>query len=65
MADVTTPAYLTVPEAAALLRCHRDTVYALWHSGELRLTKVRGKTLVSRRELDRYLERQTRGPGRR
>lgn len=54
---------LTVPEAAEWLRIHRDTLYQLFRSGEIRKTKVRGRTLVRRRELERFLDRNTQGKG--
>jgi excisionase family DNA binding protein len=51
---------LTSPEAAAYLRCHRITLYKLWHARKLKMVKVGGSTRWRRSELDRFIDRQTR-----
>ena len=50
---------LTTDEAAAMLRCHRGTVYGLWHARAFGRVKVGGKTLWRRRDLDRFIMRNT------
>lgn len=53
-------ALLTVPEAAAELRVHRDTVYALIADRSLRAVNIaragsRSKTRIPREALDAYV----------
>jgi excisionase family DNA binding protein len=58
-----TPALLSVNDAAAYLGISRATVYRL--AAECgagkgpRVTKVRGRSMFKRAELDAYIERQT------
>ena len=52
---------LTTKEAAAYLRCHVTTLYDLWHAKAFRSVKIGRSTRWPLRELDRYIERQTRG----
>jgi excisionase family DNA binding protein len=52
---------LTSVEAAAYLRCHRITLYKLWHARKLKMVKIGGSTRWRRSMLDRYIEQQTRG----
>lgn len=54
---------LTIPETAAELRCHKDTVYGLISDGLLHAVDMRRpgakqpKTRVSREALDDYVAR--------
>jgi excisionase family DNA binding protein len=50
---------LTVAEAARELRVSRTTIYELMRSGQIRRTKVGRRRLVKRRELERFIERNT------
>jgi len=45
----------TIPEACARLGCSRSTIYLELKAGRLIAVKVRGRTLVSREEQQRYL----------
>ncbi len=52
---------LTVREASSYLRVSRSTLFKLMKSGELRRTRVRERCVrISRRELERYVERAKR-----
>ena len=44
-----------IPEAATLLYVSRATLYRLVKDRKLRLTKVRGRSFVADREIERYL----------
>jgi excisionase family DNA binding protein len=55
---------LTSVEAAAYLRCHRITLYKLWHRRQLQMVKVGGSTRWRRSMLDRFIDKNTRGPRR-
>lgn len=46
--------FLTLTEVADYLRIGRSTVYALFKRGELRPSKIGGRTLVARKELERF-----------
>jgi excisionase family DNA binding protein len=46
---------LSVDEAAERLSVSRWTIYRLRRDGKLKLTKIRGSTRVSEREIERYL----------
>jgi len=48
--------YMTVVEAASYLRCSRQRVYDLLSAGRLERRKDGARTLVSRAEIERYLE---------
>ena len=50
---------LTVPEAAYLLHCHPNTVWALVRSGELRSFQLRRKRLIARAALEELISRGT------
>lgn len=50
---------LGVHETAQLLGISRETVFRLLASGELRRTRVRGRTLIPRADVAAYVERQT------
>ncbi len=60
-APTKTHALMTTKEACDLLRCARSTLYAMYHRRELKKTKIGGQTRWARRELDRYIDRQTKG----
>jgi len=49
--------YMTVPEAAAYLRCRRQRIDDLLSQGRLGRVKDGGRTLIARAELDAYLGR--------
>ena len=60
MTITTTPStLLKIPEALALLNVGQSTLYRLFKEGQIRKTKVRGATRISRREIERYLDRNT------
>jgi excisionase family DNA binding protein len=58
--EVKLPTLLTTAEAAEYLRCHRDTLNALWHAQKLKKTKVGSRAMWRRSELEAYIEKQTR-----
>jgi excisionase family DNA binding protein len=47
--------YMTIPEAAAYLRCRRQRVDDLLSQRRLTRVKDGGRTLIARAELDAYL----------
>jgi excisionase family DNA binding protein len=47
--------YLTIPEAAAYLRCRRQRIDDLLSQRRLRRVKDGGRTLIARADLDAYL----------
>jgi excisionase family DNA binding protein len=47
--------YMTVPEAAEYLRCSRQRVDDLLSAGRLERVKDGGRTLVRRRDVERWL----------
>lgn len=49
------PVLYTVPETLEILRCGRSLFYAMVKRGEIRLTKVAGKSLVKSADLDAFL----------
>lgn len=49
------PVLYTVTEALEILRIGRSLFYALVKSGEIRVTKIAGKTLVKASDLDAFL----------
>ena len=49
--------YLTVTEAAVFLRCKRQRIYDLLSARTLTRIKDGSRTLVSRAEIERHLER--------
>jgi excisionase family DNA binding protein len=56
--------YLTVDEAAALMRCSRQTVYALVKAGDLAARRIglgtrKPHIRIARVDLDRYLAETT------
>ncbi len=51
---------LTVPEAAAVLRIHPNTVWKLFRRRLLKRTKVGRSSRVRQSELERFIERQQR-----
>jgi len=51
-----TPAALSVVQAAQYLGVSRASLYRLLSSGELRTTKIGGRTLVRRVDADAFLE---------
>jgi excisionase family DNA binding protein len=48
-----------VLEAARLLGVSRETIFRLLAEGELRRTRVRGRTLIQRDDVLAFIERQT------
>lgn len=63
--DVRTPSpYLTVVEAAGLLRTTRARIDNLLSAGKLTRVKEGGRTLIERAELEAYLRGEPTGPGR-
>ena len=50
-----TPVFFTVAEAKAVLRCGRSKLYELMAAGEIRPSKLHGKTLIAKAELDRFI----------
>lgn len=53
--------YLTVPEAAAYLRCKRQRIDDLLSQGVLTRVKEGGRTLVGRAEIDAHLRGEPTG----
>ncbi len=53
--------YLTVPEAAAYLRCKRQRVDDLLSQGALSRVKDGARTLIARAELEAYLRGEPTG----
>jgi excisionase family DNA binding protein len=51
--------WLTIPEAQAVLRCCRATVYNLIDRGELPRVHIGRSARISRAALDAYLEEQS------
>lgn len=45
---------LDIPETCDVLNIGRTTLYALFKSGELRLTRVRSRSFVDAREIERF-----------
>jgi excisionase family DNA binding protein len=54
--------YLTVPEAAELLRCKRGRIDNLLSQGRLTRVKDGGRTLIARSEIEAYLADRPTGP---
>lgn len=52
-------AYLTIPEAASLLRVSRSSIYRIIWTGALKVIKVKSKTIVSKKDLDDFLLKST------
>lgn len=52
---------LTIDETAAVLRVSDATVYRLMRRGDLAVIRIRRRTFIERRELDRLLETQRAG----
>jgi excisionase family DNA binding protein len=50
--------YMTIPEAAALLRCKRQRIDDLLSQGRLARYKDGSRTLVSRREVEEHLRQR-------
>lgn len=53
---------LTVKEALATLRISRSTFYRMVEAGEIKIAKLRGRTLVRRGDLVELLESATHSP---
>jgi excisionase family DNA binding protein len=51
-----TPRLVSIKAAAHCLGVSRGTVYNLIDSGDLRARKIRGRTLISVDELDRFVD---------
>jgi len=47
--------YLTIPEAAKLIRVSRSSIYRIIWSGALKVLKVKSKTIIAKSELDDFL----------
>jgi excisionase family DNA binding protein len=56
------PAFLTVDELAAVLRCQPEKVYRLAAHGHLPSYKVEGRRLFDEREVTVWLATQHEGP---
>lgn len=54
-----TDALLTVPEAAAVLRISRTSLYRLFTSGELRWVQIGAHRRVTAAEIDRFITAHT------
>jgi excisionase family DNA binding protein len=50
---------LTIPEAGALLRLSRDSVYDLIHAGTLKSVLIKGRMRVRLTDLHQYVTRLT------
>lgn len=50
---------LTIPEAAAMLRISRSSIYRLFDSGELFWVLICGKRRVSTAEINRFIAAHT------
>lgn len=48
----------TIDEAAEAIGVGRTSVYRFARAGELQLSKLEGRTLVTRRALEEFLERK-------
>jgi excisionase family DNA binding protein len=53
----TNPLLLSIPEAAAACALGKSKFYELIAAGEIRVLKIGRRTLVSRRELETFVER--------
>jgi excisionase family DNA binding protein len=51
-------AYLTIPEAASLLKCHPSTVKRMLSDGQLTRLKVRRGTRIDPQELEAVLRQE-------
>ena len=51
--------YLTIPEAAILIRVSRSSIYRIIWSGALKVLKVRSKTIIFKNDLDDFLKKST------
>jgi excisionase family DNA binding protein len=56
--------YMTIPEAAELLRCKRQRIDDLLSSGRLSRVKDGSRTLIARGEIEGYVERGGRSESR-
>ena len=55
------PRFLTIHEVCDTLRIRRTKFYELVKGGELRITKLGGKTLVSARHLEEFIAKLEKG----
>lgn len=49
---------LTIAEAAQILRVSRATLFEMLSRGEIRKIKIGRKTLIPRKEIEEYVDRQ-------
>ena len=52
----TRPILLSVKEAVSDLGISRQTLYRMWHAGQIKLVKIAGKTMVPSAEVFRLAE---------
>lgn len=55
--------HLTVDEAAAALRTHRNTIYRKVRQGQLPASKVFGRILIDKKALMKLIEQSRVAPG--
>ncbi len=48
--------FLTVDEAAEILRISRQTLYRHLKNKDVRVTKIGGRTLIDRKDLEDFIE---------
>ena len=46
--------YYTLPEVCSLIRLSRSKTYTIIRAGDIRLTKIGGKSLVSKEDLEAF-----------
>jgi excisionase family DNA binding protein len=51
------PRLLTVDEAAKMLRISRGSLYTLMKNKKIRVTKIGGRTLIDRKDIDDFIEK--------
>lgn len=51
--------FYTIAEGGIILRCSKATMYKLIGAGELRMSKLHGKSLIAKTELDRFIAKLT------
>ena len=61
-ARVSLPAFLTVEEAAAILRCKPEKIYRLAARGEIPSYKIEGRRLLDESQFAHWLEAHHEGP---
>jgi len=51
------PRLLTINETAETLRISRQTLYRLINNNSIRVTKIGGRTLIDRQDLEDFIEK--------